>query len=401
MGIRNVPPNKVFGNEVYGSDSEGFGMNPSSNEFRLCNIDEWRSKNHGGRVIIRGYSDGGDMVRHRNSSVADPFPKPNEYNTSDVAKLREVIIALRKPRPSLLYVDGLSYVWNHVGHAFSLKDPKGKVVTMAEFLQLPNFKVAADLPPKTRDMVRAELPCRKVLDDKEKKKRKAEAKAAVDAPGADTQAKKVVRDKEDVQENVDVAFANEGHGNNKGGISSLQTQSPSLAPLVMRVIPMDVSSAYDEKMFAYDQLSKNYDGPLTQEKILQDRLEELEDEKKETEQLNSEQERYAVKAGNGEMRSLGEAFSLAIAKGIIDGISIGCKDSDIHAILKATPNVNPASSDIFMETNEKLFEKRYPYVDKVARMYLLDPSGLQNVMPDETGPTPSRGPRDTPTALYA
>ncbi|GJX32083.1 hypothetical protein Tco_0241938 [Tanacetum coccineum] len=50
-GIHNVPPNGVFGNKVYGSDSE----------FRLCNSDEWRSGNHGGRVIIRGYG-GGDMV---------------------------------------------------------------------------------------------------------------------------------------------------------------------------------------------------------------------------------------------------------------------------------------------------------------------------------------------------
>ncbi|GJW18703.1 hypothetical protein Tco_0026139 [Tanacetum coccineum] len=66
QGIRNVPPNGVFGNEVYGSDSEGFGMNPSSNEFRLCNSDEWRSGNHSGRVIIPGYGGGGDMViRHR------------------------------------------------------------------------------------------------------------------------------------------------------------------------------------------------------------------------------------------------------------------------------------------------------------------------------------------------
>ncbi|GKE02590.1 hypothetical protein Tco_1390573, partial [Tanacetum coccineum] len=60
-GIRNVPPNGVFGNEVYGSNSEGFGMNPLSNEFRLCNSDELRSGNHGGRVLICGYG-GGDMV---------------------------------------------------------------------------------------------------------------------------------------------------------------------------------------------------------------------------------------------------------------------------------------------------------------------------------------------------
>ncbi|GJT68232.1 hypothetical protein Tco_1019712 [Tanacetum coccineum] len=37
----------------------------------------------------------------------------------------------------------------------------------------------------------------------------------------------------------------------------------------------------------------------------------------------------------------------------------------------------------------------------VARAYLLDPTRLQNVMPDETGPTPGEGPRDTPTTSYA
>ncbi|GKF62982.1 hypothetical protein Tco_0183036, partial [Tanacetum coccineum] len=164
-------------------------------------------------------------------------------------------------------------------------------------------------------------------------------------------------------------------------------------------------SAYDEKTSAYDQLSKKYVGALTREKSLQDILEELEEEKKETEQLNSAQadrikqleealrqseadahhlrldkERYAVENSNGEMvrrriinyylptfvrrlhqsaeykRSLGEAFSLAIGKGFIDGISIGRKDPNVQAILKATPNVNPTSADIFMETYEKLFD---------------------------------------------
>ncbi|GJU63621.1 hypothetical protein Tco_1245456 [Tanacetum coccineum] len=81
QGIRNVPPNGVFGNEVYGSDSEGFGMNPSSNEFRLCNSDEWRSGNHGGRVIIRGYGGGGDMVRIRNVPPNEVFG--NEAYGSD------------------------------------------------------------------------------------------------------------------------------------------------------------------------------------------------------------------------------------------------------------------------------------------------------------------------------
>ncbi|GJR49802.1 putative ribonuclease H-like domain-containing protein, partial [Tanacetum coccineum] len=51
-GIRNVSPNGVFGNEVYGSDSKGFGVNPSSDEFRLCNSDEWRFINGGGPLGI-------------------------------------------------------------------------------------------------------------------------------------------------------------------------------------------------------------------------------------------------------------------------------------------------------------------------------------------------------------
>ncbi|GKC99727.1 hypothetical protein Tco_1170002 [Tanacetum coccineum] len=62
MGIRNVSPNGVFGNEVYGGDSKGFGVNPLSDEFRLCNSDEWRSINGGGSLGICGYGGSGDMM---------------------------------------------------------------------------------------------------------------------------------------------------------------------------------------------------------------------------------------------------------------------------------------------------------------------------------------------------
>ncbi|GKD10274.1 hypothetical protein Tco_1189959, partial [Tanacetum coccineum] len=88
---------------------------------------------------------------------------------------------------------------------------------MAEFLRLPNFKgckVAAetllppgaarvthlalpaarleDIPPKTGDMIVAEMSCRRVVDDKEKKKRKAEEKAATKAPADDIQVEAAV-----------------------------------------------------------------------------------------------------------------------------------------------------------------------------------------------------------------
>ncbi|GJX51991.1 hypothetical protein Tco_0280360 [Tanacetum coccineum] len=65
FGICNVSPNGVFGNEVNGGDSEGFGVNPSNDEFRLCNSDEWRFINGGGPLEICGYCGGDDMVDQR------------------------------------------------------------------------------------------------------------------------------------------------------------------------------------------------------------------------------------------------------------------------------------------------------------------------------------------------
>ncbi|GKD19410.1 hypothetical protein Tco_1208568, partial [Tanacetum coccineum] len=140
------------------------------------------------------------------------------------------------------------------------------------------------------------------------------------------------------------------------------------------------------------------------------------------EQLRSDREKFAVAAGKGEMirkrliteyfptfvqrllqskeykESVGEVLSLAVGKGFIDGISLGRTKADVDALLKASPGVNPASSDLFMGEYLKLFEMHYPYVDKVTRAYLLDPSELQNVMPDGAGPTPGGGPRPSSTA---
>ncbi|GKC72486.1 hypothetical protein Tco_1118369, partial [Tanacetum coccineum] len=87
-------------------------------------------------------------------------------------------------------------------------------------------------------------------------------------------------------------------------------------------------SAYDEKASAYDHLSKNYDGALTREKILQDRLEEIEEEKKKAHHLNS---------------------------------SKADRIKQLEEELKQS-----ASSSTFMEAYEQLFDKRYPVVDKVS-----------------------------------
>nr|GEV26726.1 hypothetical protein [Tanacetum cinerariifolium] len=418
-----------------------------------------------------------DMAwRHHDSCVANPFPRPSEYNASDVAKLRE-----------------------HADHAFSIKDSNGKVIAMAEFLRLPNFKGCKvsvmtllprttrvthlappvgrleDILPKTGDMIVAEMPCWKVLDDKEKK-RKAEEKVAARAPAANVQVdaaankgagkegprkKRRVRvgpqvpyDSEHVSSPTPLskakpleALANEEHASlplSIGRMDTLRDQtdehatSPGLTreggetlmlPMPLRVT-VTTRVAYSDyrlvppssslwpfwKPSLYSSMGAH--GIKLYGQLV---LEELEKEKREADQLNSsqadrirqleealkqseadaqqlrvEKERYAVEAGQGEM-----VFSLAIGKGFMDGISIGREDANVQAILQATPDVDPASFDIFMDAYEKLFDQRYLYVDKVSCMYILDPNGLHNIMPNETGPTLGGGPRDTPKASYA
>ncbi|GJZ90688.1 hypothetical protein Tco_0662615 [Tanacetum coccineum] len=79
--------------------------------------------------------------RHHDSSVADVFPSPSEYNAADMATLLEVPIQLHKPYDSLLYVSGLSPIWKGLGYVPVMKGPGGKVLTMAEFLRLPDLGV--------------------------------------------------------------------------------------------------------------------------------------------------------------------------------------------------------------------------------------------------------------------
>ncbi|GKG54082.1 hypothetical protein Tco_0557605, partial [Tanacetum coccineum] len=50
-----------------------------------------------------------------------------------------------------------------------------------------------------------------------------------------------------------------------------------------------VQSALDKKTYVYDKLTKNYDGALTQEKSLQDWLEELEEEKEKEKREDDQQ----------------------------------------------------------------------------------------------------------------
>ncbi|GJX02069.1 hypothetical protein Tco_0185982 [Tanacetum coccineum] len=545
--------------------------------------------------------------RHHDSSVADVFPSPSEYNAADVATLLEVPIQLHKPYNSLLYVAGLSPTWKGLGYVPVMKGPGGKVLTMAEFLRLPdlgvckivagtllppNFPVDShlsnpaarleDIPPKTPAMERAEVACPKVIAAREKKKQRAEdllaskavgggkvgpkrrvgqegtskkkRKTLADGPSGSksvssprplnqvvptqplvtepvhepsfshddggngpnddgrgeaervremevglregrgendgqcasqrpsvhhTGGEKIISSGEsiflpflsllcgltdsdrmvkfrhcrDMMSNIftlaDLAFFNEGMDDREAESDKLQ-ESCDLAQTKYAGCKKklaDLQVAFDAKVSDYGQLSHDYEDALRREEALKVKVAELEAGKKESdelvvsqaerikslevalkesetgvEQLRSDREKFAVAAGKGEMirkrliteyfptfvqrllqskeykESVGEVLSLAVGKGFIDGISLGRTKADVDALLKASPGVNPASSDLFMGEYLKLFEMHYPYVDKVTRAYLLDPSELQNVMQDGTGPTPGGGPRPSSTA---
>ncbi|GJU82749.1 hypothetical protein Tco_1285114 [Tanacetum coccineum] len=484
--------------------------------------------------------------RHHDSSVADVLPGPSEYNAADVATLLQVPIQLHKPYNNLLYVVGLSPTWKGLGHVSVMKGPGGKVLTMAEFLRLPDLGASThleDVPLKTPAMENAEIACRKVIVARERKTQRAEEHLASKAVGKVGSKRRVAQEgtsrkrktpttapnseqvsspqpinqvvpnqplvTENVRESAlnarldilrdqmdehldaghDQSLARDDSGpgprsddrGERGGITDSDRmvkfrhchdmKSNIFTPADLASFEgmddreaesrdrarakydsckkqlVDLQVAYDAKVSSYGQLSHDYEDALRREEAGKIKIVELEKEKKRSdelvvsqverirsleialkesetgiEQVRSDRERFAVAAGQSKAirkrliteffpifvqrllqskeykESVGEVFSLAVGKGFIDSISLGWTQADVDALLNASPGVNPASSDLFMGEYLKLFETHYPYVDKLARAYLLDPSELQNVMPDGAGPTPGGGPRSSPTA---
>nr|GEW10215.1 hypothetical protein [Tanacetum cinerariifolium] len=436
---------------------------------------------------------------HHDACVADPFPKPSEYNEHDVFRLQEIAISLHKPYNSLLYVAALSFVWKEAGHVPILRGPKGEVLTMAEFLRLPDLydcKITArallppdaalethlsalatrlkDIPAKTREMEIAEVACRKVLADREKKKIKVEANEVTKVDNYDdVHIERVARKKRASEAgtprkksktrvrtppvNMDsehvsspdpinhslpvVALMNEEHvirtalavrlaalrnqTNEQGSpldLNNKNVEEPAtgeergndhddvnvaieghglrieyVKKLMREKTLIDVKAKHVDLVYAHESCKdakaryKECKKELAK-KSLQERVEELEEEKKEADQLSveqanhikhlekalkqSEEDAHQLRLSAEYKRLLGEVFILAIGKGFIDGLSVGRKDKDVQTILKATPGVDLTSSSTFKEEYNKLFDKRYPYVDKVARAYLPDPTGL-------------------------
>lgn len=133
-------------------------------------------------------------------------------------------------------------------------------------------------------------------------------------------------------------------------------------------------------------------------------------------QLAKEKEDFVVQCGEGEVarhrlirdyfptfvrrllqsaeykKSLSIPFNLAIDAGWVRGIKEGRSPEAAKAIFDAAPGIDVDAPEKLFPVYDELFVKRYPFVEKVSRSYRQTSAELQNLLPDETSPTPGQGP---------
>ncbi|GKD57779.1 hypothetical protein Tco_1291166 [Tanacetum coccineum] len=151
---------------------------------------------------------------------------------------------------------------------------------------------------------------------------------------------------------------------------------------------------YEEKVPAHVLLLRDYDHALDVEKDLQDRVREIEEEKKEWLVVEENQVKQIKKLEDDLAKFDKDAHQLRKEKEdlAMKGVSVGRYEEAVNAMIDGIDGLDPEASSKLMEKYDALFNRRYSYVDKVANAYRLSPSDLHNVLPDESGPTPDQGP---------
>ncbi|GJS70621.1 hypothetical protein Tco_0703462 [Tanacetum coccineum] len=81
-------------------------------------------------------------------------------------------------------------------------------------------------------------------------------------------------------------------------------------------------------------------------------------------------------------KSLLEPFNIAIQAEWGNGLSDGRTDEEIMAILRTTKDFDPYSDKNLYPMYDKLFEKEYPYIEKIASGYRHSVADLLKVHPD-------------------
>ncbi|GKE10909.1 hypothetical protein Tco_1414460 [Tanacetum coccineum] len=91
---------------------------------------------------------------------------------------------------------------------------------------------------------------------------------------------------------------------------------------------------------------------------------------------------------SGEYRkSLSDVFNLVIAVGWSKGVKVACSEEETQAFLATAIDYDPAFKETFMTEFDSLFDKSYPYMEKLAESFRFPLGDLQNMWPECTGPT--------------
>ncbi|GJV43182.1 hypothetical protein Tco_1427718 [Tanacetum coccineum] len=86
-------------------------------------------------------------------------------------------------------------------------------------------------------------------------------------------------------------------------------------------------------------------------------------------------------------KSLSDVFNLAIAAGWSEGVKAAYSEEEVKAFLATAADYNPACKTTFMSEFDSLFNKSYPYVEKLAESFWLPLGDLQNMWSEGTRPT--------------
>ncbi|GJT63340.1 hypothetical protein Tco_1006873 [Tanacetum coccineum] len=86
-------------------------------------------------------------------------------------------------------------------------------------------------------------------------------------------------------------------------------------------------------------------------------------------------------------KSLSDVFNLAIAAGWSEGMKAAKSEEEALAFLASAADYDPACKETFMSEFDSLFDKSYPYVEKLAESFRLPLGDPQNMWPEGTRPT--------------
>ncbi|GKC31498.1 hypothetical protein Tco_1038792 [Tanacetum coccineum] len=100
-------------------------------------------------------------------------------------------------------------------------------------------------------------------------------------------------------------------------------------------------------------------------------------------------------------KSLTDVFNLAIAAGWSEGVKETCSEEEAQAFLATAVDYDSACKETFMFEFDSLFDKSYPYVEKLVESFRLPLGDLQNLWPEGTGPTLSGNAADVSNAADA